>query len=118
MNPRPVHGAGHWARSLAAEPDPRRRAELDAALGPVDRPRVAPIVRVAEEAAASNPELAAMMEAVRAARRERADHLGAAILAGPNRLRLDQEEAAATLLHALLQPPCRGHAAEGRPTAP
>ncbi len=84
------------ARSLAAEPDPRRRAELDAALARLIAQRVAPIVRVAEEAAASDPELAAMMGAVRAARRDEMI-TSAAILAGPDGLRLDQEEAAATL---------------------
>ena len=84
------------ARSLAAEPDPRRRAELDAALARLIAQRVAPIVRVAEEAAASDPELAAMMEAVRAARRDEMI-TSAAILAGPDRPRLEQEEAAATL---------------------
>ena len=47
------------ARAVAAELDARRRAELDAALSRSITERVAPIVRVAEEAAASDPELAA-----------------------------------------------------------
>jgi len=81
---------------VGAEPDPRRRAELDAALARVIIQRVAPIARVAEEAAASDPELAAMMQTVRAARRDEMV-VAAAILAGPDGLRLDQEEAAATL---------------------
>jgi TetR/AcrR family transcriptional regulator, regulator of autoinduction and epiphytic fitness len=84
------------AQSLAAEPDARRRAELDAAMSRSIAERIAPIVRVAAEAAASDPELAAMMDSVKAARRQ--DMTAAArILAGPDRLRLDEEEAAATL---------------------
>jgi TetR/AcrR family transcriptional regulator of autoinduction and epiphytic fitness len=84
------------AQSVAAEPDARRRAELDAAMSRSITERIAPIVRVAAEAAASDPELAAMMEAVKAARRQEMT-AAAGILAGPDRLRLDQEEAAATL---------------------
>jgi len=84
------------ARSVAAEPDRRERAKLDAALSRSIVERVAPIVRVAEEAAASDPDLAAMMAAMKAARRE--EMIAAtAILAGPDGLRADEEEAAATL---------------------
>ena len=88
----------HRAESLAvtAEPDARRRAQLDAALSRTIVQRIAPIVRVAEEAAASDPELAATMEKIKTARRhEMLD--SATFLAGPEGLRLDQEEAAATL---------------------
>jgi TetR/AcrR family transcriptional regulator, regulator of autoinduction and epiphytic fitness len=84
------------AQSLAAEPDARRRAELDAAMSRSITERIAPIVRVAAEAAASDPELAAMMDSVKAARRQEMT-AAARILAGPDRLRLDEEEAAATL---------------------
>jgi AcrR family transcriptional regulator len=84
------------AQSIAAEPDARRRAELDAAISRSIIERIAPIVRVAAEAAASDPELAAMMETVKAARREEMT-AAARILAGPDRLRIDQDEAAATL---------------------
>ena len=56
------------SRAVAAEPDDRRRAEMDAAVGRAIIERVAPVVRVAEEAAASDPELAAMMEQVKAIR--------------------------------------------------
>jgi TetR/AcrR family transcriptional regulator of autoinduction and epiphytic fitness len=84
------------ARAIAAEAETRRRAELDAALSRSITERVAPIVRVAGEAAASDPELAAMLEAVKAARRHEMI-ASAALLAGPNGLRVDQEEAAATL---------------------
>jgi len=84
------------ARSIAAEPDARRRAELDAALSRSIIERIAPIVRVAAEAAASDPELAAMMEAVKAARR-REMTVSAGILAGNDGLRVEPDEAAATL---------------------
>lgn len=51
---------------------------------------------MAEEAAASDPELAATMETIKAARRR--EMLDAAtLLAGPEGLRQDPEEAAATL---------------------
>jgi len=84
------------SRAVAAEPDVRLRAQLDAALSRTIVQRVAPIVRVAEEAAASDPELATTMETVKAARRrEMLD--SARLLAGPEGLRLDLEEAAATL---------------------
>ena len=87
---------GGAAEDVAAEPDARRRAQLDAALARTIVQRVAPLVRVAEEAAASDPDLAATMETVRAARRrEMLD--SAALLAGPEGLRLEPEEAAATL---------------------
>jgi AcrR family transcriptional regulator len=84
------------ARAIADEPDARRRAELDAALSRSITERVAPIVRVAGEAAASDPELATMMNAMRAARRREMIE-SAKILTGPDGLRTDLEDAAATL---------------------
>jgi AcrR family transcriptional regulator len=84
------------AQAVAAEPDPRRRAELDAAMSLSITRRVAPIVRVAEEAAASDPELAAMMAAVKAARRKEMV-ASARIVAGQDGLRVSPDEAAATL---------------------
>jgi len=84
------------AQAVANEPDARRRAELDAALSRSITERVAPIVRVAEEAAASDPELAAMMDVVKAARRKEMI-ASVKILAGPDGLRVDRGEAAATL---------------------
>jgi TetR/AcrR family transcriptional regulator of autoinduction and epiphytic fitness len=84
------------AQAIAGEPDARRRAELDAALSRSITERVAPIVRVAAEAAASDPEMAAMMDAMRSARR-REMIASARIVAGPDGLRTDLEEAAATL---------------------
>ncbi len=86
-------------QAIAAEPDPRRRAELDAELTLSITARVAPIVRVATEAAASDPELAAMMEVVKTERRK--EMVAAAKIlagpAGPRGLRTDRAEAAATL---------------------
>lgn len=94
-NPTPITQKAE-SRAVAAEPDVRLRAQLDAALSRTIVQRVAPIVRVAEEAAASDPELATTMETVKAARRrEMLD--SARLLAGPEGLRLDPEEAAATL---------------------
>ncbi len=83
------------ASAIAAEPDAQRRAELDAAMSREIAERVAPIVRVASEAAASDPELAEMMDAVKAARRQ--EMMAAArILAGPDGPR-PHRDAAATL---------------------
>lgn len=87
---------GAEAQAIAAEPDARRRASLDAALSRSIIQRVAPIVRVATEAAASDPELAAMMETVKAARRKEMV-ASARILAGSDGLRGSHDEAAATL---------------------
>lgn len=84
------------AKAVAAEPDARRRAERDAAFSRSITERVAPIVRIASEAAASDPELAAMMEMVKAARREEMI-ASARIVAGPDGLRVSEKEAAATL---------------------
>jgi AcrR family transcriptional regulator len=84
------------AQAVAAEPDARRRAELDAAMSLSITRRVAPIVRVAEEAAASDPELAAMMAAVKAARRKEMV-ASARIVAGQDGLRVSPGDAAATL---------------------
>lgn len=84
------------ARAVAAEPDAHRRAAMDAALSRSITQRVAPIVRVASEAAASDPELAALMETVKAARRHEMI-ASATIVAGADGLRLDSAEAAATL---------------------
>lgn len=84
------------SRAVTAEPDDRRRAEMDAAVGRAIIERVAPVVRVAQEAAASDPELAAMMEQVKAARRE--EMIAAVpLIVGPEGSHPDPEEAAATL---------------------
>ncbi len=94
-DPRPITERPE-VESIADEPDARRRAELDAAMSRSIAVRVAPIVRVASEAAASDPELAAMMEEVKAARRKEMV-ASAEIMAGPDGLRLDAKDAAATL---------------------
>lgn len=89
------------AQALAAEPDAQRRAELDAAMSREVAERVAPIVRVASEAAASDPELAEMMDAVKAARRQ--EMVAAArILAGPDGPHLHRD--AAATLYVLYSP--------------
>jgi AcrR family transcriptional regulator len=82
--------------AIAAEPDPRRRAERDAALSRSIVERLAPIVRIAQEAAASDPELGAMMTTLKAARRQEMT-AAARVLAGQDGLRTDDHEAAATL---------------------
>jgi AcrR family transcriptional regulator len=84
------------AQAVGAELDARRRAELDAALSRSIIQRVAPIARVVTEAAASDPELAEMFEAVKAARRHEMTS-AATVLAGPQGLRTPADEAAATL---------------------
>ena len=94
-NPTPVTEQTE-AKAVAAEPDAHRRAQIDAAFARTIVQRVGPIVRVAEEAAASDPELATMMEKIKTARRDEM-LVSASLLAGPDGLRLDPEEAAATL---------------------
>ena len=88
-------------QAIAAEPDAQRRAELDAAMSREIAERVAPIVRVASEAAASDPELAEMMDAVKAARR-REMTAAAKILAGPGGPHPDRD--AAATLYVLYSP--------------
>jgi TetR/AcrR family transcriptional regulator of autoinduction and epiphytic fitness len=94
-NPTPVTERAE-AKAIAAEPDVHRRAQRDAALSRTIVQRVGPIVRVAEQAAASDPELATMMERIKAARQDEM-LASASQLAGPEGLQLDPEEAAATL---------------------
>lgn len=84
------------ARAIADEPDPRRRAELDAALSARIAQTISPIVRAVREAAAVDPEFATTAEAITAQRRtdmERAAHL----LAGDDGLKVPLEEAIGTL---------------------
>ena len=92
--PVPVTAAARGACGRA-EPDARRRAELEAALTRSITERVAPIVRIAGEAAATDPELAAMMEVVKAARRE-GDGRVSKNCGRPRRARTSEKEAAAT----------------------
>lgn len=84
------------ALAIAAEPDAARRAELDATMSRLIAERIGPVVRVAQEAAASDRELAAMMEEFKAARREEMT-ASAQLLAADDGLRVESDEAAATL---------------------
>lgn len=56
-------------QALRAEPDPRRRAELDAAMVAEISPRIAPLMKVIREAAAADPEFSATAAALVARRR-------------------------------------------------
>ena len=94
-NPLPITERAE-SLAVAAEPDARRRAELDAAMSRSITERVAPIVRIASEAAASDPELATMMETVKASRRQEMI-TSARSVAGADGLRASENEAAATL---------------------
>lgn len=83
-------------RQIAEESDPKRRAELDAAMSARIAQAISPIVRAVREAAAVDPEFAATAEAITAQRRtdmERAAH----ILAGDDGLKVPLEEAIGTL---------------------
>lgn len=83
-------------QKMVDEPDPRRRAEMDAAMAARIAPMISPIVRTIREAAAIDPEFAATSEAITAQRRadmERAIE----ILAGDDGLQVPAEEAIGTL---------------------
>lgn len=69
---------------------------MDAVLSRSITERVAPLLRVAREAAASDPELARVLDAIKAARREEMV-ASARLVAGSGRLRMNDEQAAATL---------------------
>ena len=91
------------AKAIAAEPDPRRRAELDAAISRAIVERVGPIVRVAREAAASDPELARVFDTIKAARREEMV-AAATLLAGPGKPRPKRNGETAATLYVLYSP--------------
>ncbi len=87
---------GQEAHAIADEPDPRRRAELDAAVVSRIAKAISPIVRAVREAAAVDPEFAATSEAITVQRRtdmERSAHT----LAGDDGLKVPLEEAIGTL---------------------
>ena len=99
-----VVGAGDFAsfsdrpdaQAITEEPDPRRRAEMDAALAARISPVITPIARAVREAAAVDSDFAATAEAITAQRRidmERA----AEMLAGDDGLKIPLEEAIGTL---------------------
>ena len=82
--------------AIAAEPDPRRRAAMDAAISAQIARRIVPIVKVIREAAAVDPEFAAT--AAEITKRRRADMRSAArLLAGSDGLRMPINEAVGTL---------------------
>ncbi len=56
-------------QEIADEPDPRRRAELDAAVSTQISLRLAPLMRVLREAAAADPEFEATAQTITAQRR-------------------------------------------------
>ena len=84
------------AKAIAAEPDRKKRAEMDAAMSRAIAERVAPIARVAAEAAASDPQFAAVFEAMKARRREEMAEM-VKVLGGKEGVRMRPQEAAATL---------------------
>ncbi len=83
-------------QAIADEPDPRRRAELDAAFTTQISRRVAPIMRLLREAAASDPEFATTAKQITAQRRS---DMTAAVdaLVGPDGPPMDVEDAVGTL---------------------
>ena len=90
----PVEDAGFQA--MAAEPDPRRRCEMNAAISAGISKRLAPMMRVLNEAAAADPEFAATREAITAQRRRDMAAV-AKLLAGRDGLKVPLEEAVGTL---------------------
>lgn len=84
-------------QAIRAEPDPRRRAELGAALSRKITERVLPIFKITSDAAAVDPEFAELNQAMIARRRaEMAE--SANLLAGNDGLRVSSDDAAASLL--------------------
>jgi len=94
-DPQPINERPE-ALAIADEPDPRRRAAMDAAIVAQISPRLAPIVKALREAATVDPELAATAAAITERRRQ--DMAAAAqLLAGPDGLRIELEDAVGTL---------------------
>jgi len=82
--------------AIADEPDPRRRAEMDAAIVARISPRLAPIVKAVREAATVDPEFAPTAAEITARRRQ--DMAAAAqLLAGPDELTMELDDAIGTL---------------------
>jgi TetR/AcrR family transcriptional regulator, regulator of autoinduction and epiphytic fitness len=86
----------HESLAIAAEPDLRRRAAMDAALVARISPRVAPIVKVVREAAAVDPEFASVARQITARRRQDMA-AAAAALAGPGGPTMGLDDAVGTL---------------------
>jgi AcrR family transcriptional regulator len=94
-DPRPLSERPE-VRAIADEPDPRRRAELDAAMVARISPRIAPIVRAVREAAALDPEMAQTSADI--TNRRRQDMVAAAeVLGGSDGLSMETEDAIGTL---------------------
>jgi TetR/AcrR family transcriptional regulator, regulator of autoinduction and epiphytic fitness len=93
--PEPINERSE-ALAIAEEPDPRRRAELDAALSTKVSRRIAPITKVIREAAAADPEFAATAKAITAQRR-RDMRAAAEILLASDGLPDDPESVVGTL---------------------
>jgi TetR/AcrR family transcriptional regulator, regulator of autoinduction and epiphytic fitness len=84
------------ASAVRAEPDPRRRAQLGAALSRKIIERLLPVFKITSDAAAVDPDFAELNQAMIARRRaEMAD--GATLLAGDDGLRVSPDDAAASL---------------------
>ena len=82
--------------AVRAEPDPRRRAQLGAALSRKIIERLLPVFKITSDAAAVDPEFAELNQSMIARRwAEMAD--GAALLAGDDGLRVSPDDAAASL---------------------
>ena len=82
--------------AIRAEPDPRRRAQLGAALSRKITERLLPVFKITSDAAAVDPDFAELNQAMIARRRaEMAD--GATLLAGDDGLRVSPDDAAASL---------------------
>ena len=82
--------------AVRAEPDPRRRAQLGAALSRKIIERLLPVFKITSDAAAVDPDFAELNQAMIARRRaEMAD--GATLLAGHDGLRVSPDDAAASL---------------------
>jgi len=85
-----------WAE-IRAEPNPHRRAELDAAHSRTIMERVLPLFKITSGAAAVDPDFAALNNAMVARRRAEMTE-AAAMLAGDQGLRVSPDNAAASLL--------------------
>ncbi|HEY5785160.1 MAG TPA: helix-turn-helix domain-containing protein [Microlunatus sp.] len=93
----PASAIGHpEAETIRAEPDPRRRAQLGAALSRKIVERVLPVFKITSDAAAVDPAFAELNQAMIARRRaEMTD--AATLLAGDDGLRVSPDDAAASL---------------------
>ncbi len=83
--------------AIRAEPNPRRRAQLDAALSRKIIERVLPVFKITSDAAAVDPDFAELNQAM-IARRRAEMAAGAILLAGDHGLRVSRDDAAASLL--------------------